>query len=133
MQKRGEISLWFLIELVGAFLIGYMAVDVSVAYAQQTIYEKLNIAKDLAMQINTLSSVSGNAYIVNRNLHGYSLYFSGNRVEVFKDNFDQSKGVYHFVKIGGTNLDLRLNNPNQVVISKIDGDIKISEEIPNLK
>jgi hypothetical protein len=133
MKKRGDITLWFLFELLGAFLIGYMAVNISLAYAKGTIHEKLNIAKDIAIQINALASIPGDAYIINRNLHGYSLYFSDNKIEVFENNFDQIKGTYYFVKIGDTKLDLRLDKPKQVVIAKIGSEIKISEEIPKLK
>lgn len=130
MEKRGIASLWFLIELIIAFLVGYMAFDLSVNYTQKAIYEKLNIAKDLAMQINTLSGVPGDAYIINDNLHGYSVSFSDNKVEVFKDSFDQSKGVYYFVRIGDSKLDMRLGRPKQIVISKIGNEIKISETLP---
>ena len=132
MKKKGTMVLWFLIELIAAAFVGYMAVSLSVAYTQKTIYEKLNIAKDLAMQINTLSSVPGDAYIVNKNLHGYSLYFSGSKIEVFEDRFDQAKGIYYFTKIGSSKLDLKLDKPNQVVISKINNEIIISENIPVL-
>ncbi|MBI2557959.1 hypothetical protein HYW20_01445 [Candidatus Woesearchaeota archaeon] len=132
-MKKGEVSLWFLIEIIGAFLIGYLLFDVSVSIAKGTIYEKLNIAKDLAMQINTLSGIPGNAYIINKNLHGYSLYFSNNKIEVFKGDSDQTKGTYYFVKIGKSNLDVKLNNPKQVVVSKINGEIKISEDIQSLR
>ena len=131
MKKRGDISLWFLVEIIGAFLIGYMAVNVSVAYAQNTIYEKINIAKDLSMQINTLESIPGNAYIVNKNLHGYSFYFFDNRIEVSENDFDQARGVYYFVNTGKSKFDLRLNKPKQLVLSKIGEEIKISEYIPN--
>src|SRR3989344_3828148 len=130
MKKRGDISLWFLVEFVGAFLIAFLAVDISINISQQQIYEKLNIAKDLAMQINALTSISGEAYIANKNLHGYSLHFNDNRIEVFDDEFDQARGVYYFVNTGTTKMDLKLNKPKQVIISKINNEIKISEEIP---
>ena len=132
MKKRGDITLWFLFEFVGAFLIVYLMADVSLAYAKGTIHEKLNIAKDIAMQINTLAGIPGDAYIVNRNLHGYSLYFSNNRIEVFEHNLETTKGIYYFVKIGDAKLDLKLDKPKQVVIAKIGNEIKISEEMPKL-
>lgn len=130
MKKRGDISLWFLVEFIGAFLIAFLAVDISINISQQRIYEKLNIAKDLAMQINALTSISGEAYIANKNLHGYSLYFNDNRIEVFDDDFDQVRGIYYFVNTGATKIDSKLNKPKQVIISKINNEIKISEEIP---
>ena len=133
MKKRGDVSiLWFLISLIGAVLVGYIIVDVSLEISKGTIFEKLNIAKDLAMQINTLESIPGNAYIINPNLHDYSLHFSNNKIEVFESDSDLSPGIYYFVKIGDSNLDLRFNKPKQIVISKIANEIKISEEIPNL-
>ena len=130
MEKRAEISLWFLLELVAAILVGYMAADLSVAYAQNTIYEKLNLAKDFAMQIDALSGVPGDGYIITNNLHGYSVYFKDNSVEVFDDSQDLAKGTYGFVKNGDSKIDIRLIKPKQVVISKIDDRITISEEIP---
>ncbi len=132
MKKRGDISLWFLLEFIVAFSVVYMAVNVSVAYAQGTIYEKLNLAKDLAMQLNTIAGISGNAYIVNKNLHDYSFYFIDNRIEV-SDSNDLVKGIYYFVKTEESDINIRLIKPKQIVISKIDGEITISEEIPKFE
>ncbi|MDP6547351.1 MAG: hypothetical protein QF917_00110 [Candidatus Woesearchaeota archaeon] len=132
MKKRGEATLWFLVELIGAFLVAYLAGSISLAYAQGIIFEKLNIAKDLAMQINTLSSVPGEAYIINKDLHGYSLYFSDNKIEVFEDASELIKGTYHYAGAMGSNLELRLIKPEQVVISKINDEIKISEDTPSI-
>ncbi|MBI2102135.1 hypothetical protein HYT53_06000 [Candidatus Woesearchaeota archaeon] len=132
MKKRGDTTaFWFFVETIVAIVIVFMIVDVSVARAEGKIYEKLNIAKDIAMQINTLSGISGDAYIVNKNLHGYSLHFFDNRIEVFENSFEQSKGIYYFVKIGDTKLDLRLDKPKQVVVAKINNEIAVSEDIPS--
>lgn len=132
MKKRGNVALWFLVEFIAAFLVVYMAASVSEANAGQTIYEKLNLAKDLSMQINTLASISGDAYIINKNLHGYSVSFSNSKIEVFENNFDQAKGIYYFVNTGKSKLDLKLNKPKQVIMSKIGDEIKVSEEMPKL-
>jgi len=135
MKKRADfdlVSVWFLIELVGAFLVGYMAVDLSVAYAQGTAYEKLNLAKDIAMQINTLSSVQGNAYLVTKNNYGYSVSVTDNKIEVFEDDSDQLKASYYFVKKADSKFKVILYKPNPIVVSKIGNSIKISAEIPDL-
>jgi len=94
MKKRGQATLWFVMELVIAVFIVYMAIDISNAYSQGTIFEKLNIARNIAMQINTLSSLPGDAYIVNNNLHGYSLHFFDNKVQVFENVNEISTGVH---------------------------------------
>lgn len=132
MKKRGEATLWFLVELAGAILIVWIAIDLATSLSQGTIFEKLNIARDISMQINTLSALPGDGYIINKDLHGYSLQFFNNKVEVFEDVSDQLKGIHSFVAIGDSNFDLILDKPNQVVVSKIGGDIIISESIPNL-
>lgn len=132
MKKRGEITLWFWVELVGAILIFFLAVDVALSRCQGTIYEKRNIAGDISAQINALSGVPGDSYIVNNNLHGYSLRFFNNRVEVFEGVSDQFRVTSYFVKIGNSDINLALDKPNQVVISKIGNEIKISQNIPNL-
>lgn len=132
MKKKGEeFSLWFLLELIGAIFVGYLAVDVALSYTQGTIYEKLNIAKDLAMQINTLQALPGDAYIINTNLHGYSVYFKYDRVEVYEEGYDYIKGEYTFIKPANSKIDSRFPNPKQIVISKTNNEIKISGEIPN--
>ena len=134
MKKRGEATLWFLIELIAAVFIVYMAIDISTAYAQETIFEKLNIAREISMQINTLSSLPGNGYIVNKNLHGYSLHFLNNKVEVYEDVNEISKGVHSFVTVGNSNFgsaSLVFEKPSQIVVSKIDDEIKILDNIPS--
>jgi|TARA_Y100000310_G_scaffold257360_1_gene265404 hypothetical protein len=132
MKKRGDINLWFLVELIGAILIVYLAINISTSRAEGTIYEELNIAKDIAMQINTLASIPGDAYIVNNNLHGYSIKITDDKIEVFEDYSNLVKGTYFFVKTVDSNLNTNLKKPNQVVISKISNKLSISENIPNL-
>ena len=132
MKKRGDITLWFLVELIAAILVVYMAIDIASAYARGTIFEKLNVAKDLSMQINTLAALPGDAYIINKDLHGYSLKFFVNKIEVFEDSFELSKGIHYLVNIEDSDFDLILDKPEQVVISKIENKITISEEMPDL-
>ena len=130
MKKRGEATLWFLVELVGAVLIVYMAIDLATSLSKGTYFEKLNIARDISMQINTLSSLPGNGYIVNNNLHGYSLRFFNNKVEVYENINEESKGMHSFVAIKKMDFDLVFDKPSQIVVSKIGDDIKISGNIP---
>ncbi len=132
MKKKGEVTLWFWVELVAVVLIVYIAIDLAVSYSKGRIFEELNIARDISMQINTLSALPGNAYIVNSNLHGYSLRFINNKVEVFEDVSDQLRGSHSFVTIKNQNFDLILDKPAQVVVSKINDEIIISKNIPNL-
>ena len=132
MEEEESVTLWFLVELIGAFLVAYLLVDVSMAYAKGTGFEKLNLAKDTAMQIDSLLSVPEDAYIINSNFHGYSLKITDNKVEVFYNSNEASKGVYYFIK-SGDGLNVFLQKPKQVVVSKINNKIAVSEQVPELK
>lgn len=132
MKKRGEVALWFWVELVAVVLIVYIAIDLAVSYSKGRIFEELNIARDISMQINTLSALPGDGYIVNSNLHGYSLRFINSKVEVFEDVSDQLRGSHSFVTIKNQIFDLILDKPAQVVVSKINDEIIISGNVPNL-
>jgi|TARA_Y100000310_G_C20525692_1_gene735901 hypothetical protein len=136
MKKRGQATLWFLIELIAAILVVYLAVDLAVSLSTGTIFEKLNIARDISMQINALSALPGDGYIVNNNLHGYSLQFFKNKVEVFENSDEQIKGIHYFVPITPiTDLeegDTPIIKPSRIVVAKIGDKIEISETIPIL-
>ena len=132
MAEEEEINLYFFLELAAAFFVGFILVNIAISYSKGTVYEKLNIAEDIAMQINTISSLPGDAYLIDKNMHGYSLYFNGNKIEIYDIESDPTKGVYYFSQVGNLNIDTRLDKPKQVIVSKINGQIKISEEIPNL-
>ena len=136
MKKKGQAALWFLIELIAAVLILYLAIDLAITLSKGTIFEKLNIARDISMQINTLSAFPGDGFIVNNNLHGYSLRFKDNTVEVFEDIDENLKGAHSFVPItpitySNTGIGLVFNEPSQIIVSKIDDKIKISDKIPD--
>ena len=132
-EDDSTITLWVLIEIIGALLVAYLAIDVSLAHAKGTGFEKLNLAKDSSVQINTLLGIPGDAYIINKNFYGYSLRIVDDKIEVFENPAEQSKGIYYFIKTKDTNLNVFLQKPKQVVVSKINDEVKVSEEIPELK
>ena len=132
MKKRGAATLWVVIEITIAVFIVYMAIDIAKSISQGTIFEKLNIARDISMQINALSGLPGNGYIVNKDLHGYSLRFLNNKVEVYENINEVSKGTHFFVAIKSTNFNLVFDKPSQIVVSKIGDEIVISDSIPSL-
>ena len=115
MAEEEEINLYFFLELAAAFFVGFILVNIAISYSKGTVYEKLNIAEDIAMQINTISSLPGDVYLINKNLHGYSLYFNGNKIEVYDGMTDPTKGIYYFPQTGNLNIDTRLEKPKQVM------------------
>jgi len=136
MKKRGSfIALWFLMELVAGVFLGFSIVKLSLDLSTGVIYEKINVARDISIQINTLASVPGDAYFVIEDLHGFSLKIKDNKVEVFEDPSDFSKGSSYFVQSQDSNLDFTLENSEelskQIIISKVDNQITISENTNN--
>ena len=130
MKKRADIVSLTIVELIGGFLVAYMAVQSGISYSKDTIHEKMNIAEDLAMQMNALMAMNGNAYIINGNLHGYSIHFVYNQIEVYDTTMDTLKGSYYYPTRENWNMDARLDKPKQIVLSKINGEIRVSEEVP---
>ena len=132
MKKRADLMvLWFIIDLLLGIMLAVATANVTIVYSKGTIYEKQNIAKDLAMQMNAFISMPGDAYFINKNIHGYSVHFSGNKIEVYSEILEPTKGTYFYPATENWNLDVRLEKSKQIVISKINGEIKISEDVPN--
>lgn len=132
MKKRGQLlTLWMLISIIGAVLVAYIFVEIATQRGSGEIFLKSRVARETALQVNTLYSVPGDAYIVNKGIYGFSLKVKDNEVRVFKGNTEGIIGTasYPFVNSGEQELEFTLINPQQVVISKINGKIKISDQV----
>ncbi|MBS3130993.1 hypothetical protein J4212_01035 [Candidatus Woesearchaeota archaeon] len=132
MKKRGEISLWFLLEAVGAFLVAYTAVSISIGYSQGTAFEKLNLAREISTEINSMYAVSGDAVAVIPDLHGYSVKIEGDTVEVYEAAFDPTKAAHHFATAQSTQIKEDFREPKGMYIKK-DGNRVAVFEIKNEK
>ena len=85
MKKRGQLlTLWMLISIIGAVLVAYVFVEIGTQRGSGEIFLKSRLAKELALEINSLYSVQGDAYIVNNELYGFSFKFNNEEVRVFK-------------------------------------------------
>jgi len=136
MKKRGEATLWILIEFIAALAVLFLSIEIAKELSTGTFFEKLHIAKDISQQINTLASLNGDAYIVYDNLGDYSLKVKGNKIEVFDEESDKVKARYFFAKTKDQNLNLIFDNSNkdknQLFIYKLENEIKISEQLPEI-
>ncbi len=133
MKKRGQLlTLWMLVSIIGAVLIAYTLANIGSQRATGEVFFKSRVAKDIALEINSLYSVQGDAYIINDNNYSYSFEFKDNKVRVFKDKLGLfSASSYDFVKSGQEDIDYKFEHPKQLVISKINSKITITEEIPD--
>jgi len=135
MKKRGLAGLWFLIELVAGIFAGGLLAFAALDLFTGTAHQKLNVAKLIATQIHALSSIPGDAYITNNNLHGFSIEITDNKIEVFEEDSQLIKTTYYFTKAGDSGINFKLKNSedsSQIVISKINNKIIISEVVPTL-
>jgi len=133
MQKRGQLpTLWMLVSIIGAVLIAYVLANIGSGYVTGEVFLKSRIAKELALEINALYSVPGNAYVINNNTYDFSFEFKDNEVRVFQDKIELLIAAsYDFVKSGEEEIEYNFTHPKQIVISKIDNKIEIKEEIPD--
>lgn len=133
MKKRGAetLTLVYALELIAGVVIALLIIHVATSYGKGEAINKKYLAKDLALQLNTLYAIPGNAYIINsENMGKFSIRFTNEFVEVYEFEKDPTRGLYPYVRTENSNLDVNFDKPNQLVLVK-DGDkIKIQETIP---
>lgn len=123
------------ISLIGAVLIAWVLWSIGAEYGSGSIYLKQRYAKQFAFEIDSLSSITGDAYIINDNPYGFSYEFKDNKVTAFKKESDIVRLALrvpyeYFPANDKYKIDLRLSDPKQVVISKINGEVHVTEQIP---
>lgn len=133
MNKRGETMLFAVIEILAAVLIVYSFISAANAFATQDIYEKSSKAKDMALQIETLNAIPGNAYLINSNPKNYSFYFSENELIVAEKIMQEPfRGLQHYSTGKDDKMDLVFKKPETLYLSNIGGEINADEKEPNL-
>jgi len=130
MKKRGQLTFWMMISVVGAILVAYVLANIAVEWGTGSIFVKSRLARQVALEINSLYAVPGNSYIINENPYNFSISLKDNEVRVFQDN-DMIVGTasYLFIKSGNQKINLNLRYPEYIVISKINGKILLSDKV----
>lgn len=136
MKKRGAetLTLVYALELIAGVVIALLIIHVATSYGKGEAINKKYLAKDLALQLNTLYAVPGNAYIVNsENMEKFSIRFNNEFVEVYEFEKDPTRGIYPYVRTENSKLDLNFDKPKQLVLVKDGPTIEIQETIPEFK
>lgn len=136
MKKRGAetLTLVHALELIAGVVIALLIIHVATSFGKGEAINKKYLAKDMALQLNALYAVPGNAYIVNSEKMGkFSIRFTGEFVEVAQFEGDPTRGIYPYVSTGNSKLDINFDKPNQLVLVKDGDNIKIQETIPEFK
>ncbi|MCK4521477.1 MAG: N-acetylmuramoyl-L-alanine amidase [Nanoarchaeota archaeon] len=131
MKKRGELTLWFIIEIVMAVFVAALLINIATRYGEGDISNEHTIARDLAVQINTLQSVSGNAYIVNTALGKYTIKVKDNKVMAYISEADFTKPYYSYVASVNINNPL-FKKPTKLLAGKSGNDIVVDDKKINL-
>jgi len=133
MNKRGDTLLFAIIEMLAAVMIVYLLVSAAHAFATGDIFEKVRKSKDMAIQVDALQSVPGNAYFLNTDLDNYSYYFYEDKLVVAKKiENEPMRAVHYYTMAKGEKMRDVFLKPESLYISGIGGKIKVMQEEPNL-
>jgi len=137
MKKRGDLTITALFEVLIAIFGVFLLIYVASLYGNGEAYGMVYNAKQLALQIDALNAVPGDAYFFHNRLSDYTIHFHEGRVDVYQGEYhggqDVYKGTYHFTKKSKQQIDGKFIKPNHLFIAKINDEIIISEEMPNVK
>lgn len=136
MKKRGAetLTLVYALELIAGVVIALLIIHVATSYGKGEAINKKYLAKDMALQLNTLYAIPGNAYIVNsENMEKFSIRFTEEIVEVYEFEKDPTRGIYPYVRTANSKLDINFDKPKQLVLIKDGNEIKVQETIPEFK
>jgi|SRR3989344_8009427 len=127
MYKRGvELQIFFIMELIVAVFAGLLFINAGKAWAQVDYYDKVRIAEDIALGMNALYSVPGNADLRYINeVSDYIITIKDDYVLVAKSEYDVIPGKYHFVKKGTQEFNYVFNHPTTLVLVKNGDSITI--------
>lgn len=78
MNKK-SMAFWFFIEIIIGFTAAWLLTAEALNYAEGAIFLKTKIARDIAIEVNTLYAVPGNVYLeYPQNLSDYRVEFDKN-------------------------------------------------------
>jgi len=134
MEKRGlEYQLFFLMELIAAFLVSALLIYVAISYAKGSAVTKSYIAIDQALLIDTLNSFKGNVLAVYPiPKEGYYYTIDSNTVKVTDISLldrDPTKGIFQYVPTSTQDLNYESKNPEKIIFAKSGNDIIITNSL----
>jgi len=98
MNKKSMVF-WMFIEIIIGVLAAYLLTSVALNYGEQNIFLKTKLARDIAIEVNTLYAVPGNIYLqYPQNLSDYRVEFDEN-VNIVKvyQSIDPIPPSYNYV------------------------------------
>ena len=138
MKKRAQLTLKGLIELVAVAIVIFILIYIAVSRSSGEAFFKERSAKELALLLNTLCSLPGNAEIIfPTDLSKFNVQVENNVVYVYDTRFakntdDPVAGKYQISK-PNCNLEASVKEPKTLIVRKrgnkinfIEGNVKIT-------
>jgi hypothetical protein len=132
-KKAQERMIYTITELIATVLIIAVMWGAAYSYGKGEPYEKLYLAKDIAMNLNALHSIEGdfNFIYTPTNLNKYLYRIKNSLVTVAKDNFDDpSRAEYFFTSNQyTTKIDSEFRKPAALTFIKRGNQISIVQDV----
>lgn len=128
MNKRGELQIYYIIELVIGILVVSIMMRAGYNYATGTHDQKSYLATDLALTATSLGTFPGNIDYYYP-LYDYPFYYSFEDTLVsIRDGLGGLRPQQkHFITTTKSNLDIHFDNPVGIVMSKQGGKLFVRE------
>lgn len=132
MKKRSQLTLKGLIELVSIAIVVLLLVYIAVSKGSGEAFFKERSAKELALLINTLCSLPGNAEIVfPTDLSKFKIEVKDNFVYIYNERFkenaeDPTAGKYGISK-PNCNFPSYIEKPKKLIVKKQENKINFIE------
>ena len=128
MKKRGEeLSLLALLVLIASAVVFGVLVYKGYSYGSQHEYYRIAVARDLALTIDSMYSVSGDVdYIYPSDVSGFGIKIKDNLVNVYDTNYNLLPSSYHFAGFASDKIDAAVEGAKFVRLEKTGNKIKIT-------
>lgn len=84
MNKKA-FAFYFFLELIAGIFAAYLLISIAVSWGKGDIFLQTKVARDVAIEINTLNTVPGNVYLqYPQNLSDFIVEFTDSKVEVYQ-------------------------------------------------
>lgn len=87
MDKKASSVLYLVFEVLAILVVIWMMISVARSFANSDRIVRINVAGDMALMINTLAGIPGNAVVeYPQNVSAYIFVLNSNTVKMFKRN-----------------------------------------------
>lgn len=128
MKKRGAIPFKALIVIITSAIVLIAFYSAGKTYGNQEAYYKLAVAKDIALTIDYLYSVPGDAeFIYPNDISGYDIEIKDGSVMVYQRDFgklDVTAGIYGYAGMSYDKINTFVSGSKYIELKKTGNTIE---------